>query len=208
MKEASRRTASGLAADEPTQAGTRSWTEVPFGQREASLVELPWDASIMVPIEQVGLTFGGRIDRLDIRAAGDAVRITDYKSGQSPDKAKRIALAQGRELQRVLYAMAARTLLPQVKVVLARLVFLNDDPAIFVLRDEELEQAIADATMYLGAAIDILRSGRIAPRWEQDATYDDMRLALPADREVYLRRKATSFRDANQKLDKLWRTAS
>lgn len=208
VREASRRTASGLAADEPTQAGTRSWTEVPFGQREASLVELPWNTSIMIPIEQVGLTFGGRIDRLDIRAAGDAVRITDYKSGQSPDKARRITLAQGRELQRVLYAMAVRTLLPEVKVVLARLVFLNDDPAIFVLRDEELDQAIADATMYLGAAIDILRSGRIAPRWEQDATYDDMRLALPADREVYLRRKATSFRDANQKLDKLWRTAS
>src|ERR1700687_4482421 len=103
--------------------------------------------------------------------------------------------------------MAIRTLLPQVKVVLARLVYLNDDPAIFVLRDEELDQAIADATTYLGAAIDILQSGRIAPRWEQDPTYNDMRLALPADREVYLRRKATSFRDANQKLDKLWRTA-
>jgi RecB family exonuclease len=151
------------------------------------LIDLPWDASIMVPIEQAGLIFGGRIDRVDIRAAGDAARITDYKSGQPPDKAKRITLAQGRELQRVLYAMAVRTLLPEVKVILARLVYLADDAAIFVLRDEELDQAIADATMYLAAAVEILRSGRIAPRSEQDANYDDMRLALPADREVYLR---------------------
>ncbi|MEO5325140.1 hypothetical protein PV773_17625 [Mesorhizobium sp. CC13] len=50
----------------------------------------------------------------------------------------------------------------------------------------------------------ILRSGRIAPRWEQDADYDDMRLAMPADRESYLRCKASEFRAANQPLNRLW----
>jgi hypothetical protein len=208
VREAARRTASGLAADDPTQVGTRSWTEVPFGQSAAPSSDLPWDATVTVPIEQAGIVYGGRIDRLDIRAAGDAARITDYKSGLPPHKSQRIALAQGRELQRVLYAMAARSLLHGVRAVVARLVYLTDNPAIFELRGEDLDRAIAEATTYLASAVEILRGGHVAPRWEQDATYDDMRLALPADREVYLRRKGASFRGANQKLNKLWTTPS
>jgi hypothetical protein len=72
------------------------------------------------------------------------------------------------------------------------------------LRGDELDNAIVEATTFLVAAVEIVRSGRIAPRWEQDAHYDDMRLALPADRESYLRRKRSDFRAANQKLGKLW----
>jgi hypothetical protein len=34
-----------------------------------------------------------------------------------------------------------------------------------------------------------------------------MRLALPADRESYLRRKRADFRAANQKLGKLWNSS-
>ena len=56
----------------------------------------------------------------------------------------------------------------------------------------------------LRAATMILRSGRIAPRWEKDAADDDMRLALPADRDGYLRRKASDFRAANQRINRLW----
>jgi hypothetical protein len=88
VKEAARRTASGLATDDPTQVGTRTWTEVLFGQNEVPSGDLPWDGTITVPIEQAGLVYGGRIDRLDIRAAGDAARITDYKSGKPPDKSQ------------------------------------------------------------------------------------------------------------------------
>jgi hypothetical protein len=53
-------------------------------------------------------------------------------------------------------------------------------PATFELRGDELDRAIIDATTYLVGAVEILRSGRLAPRWEKDAHYDDMRLALPA----------------------------
>ena len=179
-----------------------------MAKTRSQFADLPWDGTITVPIGEVGLIYGGRIDRLDVRATGDAARITDYKSGSSPNKEQRITLAQGRELQRVLYAMAARTLLPEVGAVRARLVYLADDPVVFDLQGEMLDGAIADASMYLAAAVEILRDGRIAPRWEQDATYDDMRLALPADREIYLRRKTASFRTANHKLEKLWRSAS
>jgi RecB family exonuclease len=204
VREAARRTSKGLGADDPTRADTHSWSEVPFGQSGPALADLPWDATIMIPIEQAGLVYGGRIDRLDIRATGDGAQITDYKSVKPPPKNQRIALGQGRELQRVLYAMAVRTLLPDVRTIVARLIYLADAPATFVLSGDELDGAITEATTYLVAAVEILRSGQVAPRWERDEPYDDMRLALPADRESYLRRKAAAFRAANQKLNKLW----
>lgn len=204
VNEAARRTAKGLAADDQVRSDTRSWTEVPFGQEDAAEEETPWDTTVTVPIEKTGLVFGGRMDRLDIRATGDGARITDYKSVKPPPKHQRIALGQGRELQRVLYAIAARALLPEVRAVVARLIYLADDPATFELKGDELDGVVVEAAGYLSAAMAILRSGRIAPRWEQDAHYDDMRLALPADRESYLRRKAAEFRAANQALNRLW----
>ena len=88
--------------------------------------------------------------------------------------------------------------------MVARLIYLADDPATFELKGDELHDAISQAIGYLSVATAILRSGRIAPRWERDALYDDMRLALPADRESYLRRKGSEFREANQQLNKLW----
>lgn len=207
VKEAARRTAKGLASDDPTRADTRSWSEVPFGQEASIDGELPWDGTIKIPIAQAGLVYGGRIDRLDIRASGDGAQITDYKSTKPPPKSQRVVLGQGRELQRVLYAMAVRTLLPEVRTIVARLIYLADEPAKFELRGDELDNAIVEAATFLVAAVEILRSGRIAPRWEQDAHYDDMRLALPADRESYLRRKRPDFQAANQKLGKLWNSS-
>ncbi|UVK48394.1 PD-(D/E)XK nuclease family protein (plasmid) [Mesorhizobium sp. AR07] len=204
VNEAARRTACGLAADDQVRSDTRSWTEVPFGQRTAAEEEAPWDTTVAVPIEQTGLVFGGRMDRLDIRATGDGARITDYKSVKPPPKHQRIALGQGRELQRVLYAIAVRSLLPEVRTVVARLIYLAEDPATFELKGDQLDAVVNEAAGYLSAAMAILRGGRIAPRWEQDALHDDMRLALPADRESYLRRKAAEFRAANQQLNRLW----
>ncbi|WP_095490735.1 hypothetical protein [Mesorhizobium temperatum] len=104
----------------------------------------------------------------------------------------------------MLYAIAVRALLPEVRTVVARLIYLADDPTTFELKGDELEGLVNEAAGYLSAAMAILRSGRIAPRWEQDALYDDMRLALPADRESYLRRKTSEFRAANQPLNRLW----
>jgi hypothetical protein len=208
VREAERRTSKGLASDDSTRADTRSWSEVPFGQDKTDLYVWPWDATVTIPISEAGLIYGGRIDRIDIRASGDGAQITDYKSVKPPPKSQRIALGQGRELQRVLYAMAVRKLLPSVRTIVARLIYLADDPATFELRGDELDRAITDATTYLVAAVEILRSGRLAPRWETDAHYDDMRLALPADRESYLRRKSVEFRAANQTLSKLWNAST
>jgi len=208
VAEAARRTSRGLGSDDPIRADTRSWSEVPFGQDKADPGAWPWDATVTIPIPEAGLVYGGRMDRIDIRASGDGAQITDYKSDKPPPKRQRIALGQGRELQRVLYAMAARMLLPEVRTVVTRLIYLADEPATFELRGDDLDRAIGDATRYLVAAVDILRSGRIAPRREEDTDYDDMRLALPADRESYLRRKAGPFRVANRALLKLWDASS
>lgn len=86
VKEAARRTAKGLASDDPVRSDTRSWTEVPFGQINPVAEQVPWNATFAVPIKPTGLVFGGRMDRLDIRATGDAARITDYKSIKPPPK--------------------------------------------------------------------------------------------------------------------------
>jgi hypothetical protein len=80
VKEAARRTAKGLAADDLVRSDTRSWTEVPFGQSDPLAPQKPWDTATPIPIEPTGLVFGGRIDRLDIRATGDGARITDYRN--------------------------------------------------------------------------------------------------------------------------------
>jgi hypothetical protein len=204
VREAARRTSRGLGSDDPTRADTRSWSEVPFGEENPGKGVWPWDTTITISIPEAALVYRGRMDRVDISASGDGAQITDYKSTKPPPKRKRIVLGQGRELQRVLYAMAVRALLPEVRTVVPRLIYLADDPATFELRGEELDRAIADATRYLVAAVEILHSGRIAPRWEEDTDYDDMRLAMPADRESYLRRKAGKFRAANQALSRLW----
>lgn len=208
VREAARRASKGLGSDEPTRTDTRSWSEVPFGQDKADQNVWPWTTTITIPISEAGLVYGGRIDRVDIRASGDGAQITDYKSVKPPPKNQRLALGQGRELQRVLYAMAVRRLLPDVRTIVARLIYLADDPAIFELRGDDLDRTVTEATTYLVAAAKILRGGRLAPRWEKDAHYDDMRLALPADRESYLRRKTGEFRAANQTLSKLWNAST
>jgi hypothetical protein len=208
VHEAARRTSKGLGSDDPTRADTRSWSEVPFGQDKIDLNAWPWNVTVTIPISEAGLTYGGRIDRIDIRASGDGAQITDYKSVKPPPKNQRITLGQGRELQRVLYAMAVQKLLPDVRTIAARLIYLADDPAIFELRGDELDRAIVDAKAYLVSAVEILRSGRLAPRWEKDPHYDDMRLALPADRESYLRRKTVEFRAANMTLSRLWNAST
>jgi hypothetical protein len=204
VREAARRTSKGLASDERIPADARSWSEVPFGQDKPDPREWPWDPTVTIPIPEAGLVYGGRMDRIDVAAAGDRAHITDYKSVKPPPKKRRIILGQGRELQRVLYAMAARALLPEVRTIVTRLIYLADDPATFELTGEELDRATADATRHLVAAVEILNSGRLAPRSDEDRDYDDMRLALPADRESYLRRKAEPFKAANRALSKLW----
>jgi len=196
----------GLTVDDSVLTDTRSWTELPFGEDIPSAAgNLPWDAAHPVFIPGTEIRFGGRIDRVDLRPDGSAVRITDYKSGQPPENAADIVLAGGSELQRVLYAMAARQLLPEVRTIVSRLAYLAGESPPMRLQGEILDAAMTDAAAAIGAAARVARSGPALPGPDAWVKFYDMRLCLPADREAYLRRKEDAFTATLGALVPLWR---
>jgi hypothetical protein len=85
LEQAAHLALKGLTADEKLQSGTRSWTELAFGQEGPSAnVATPWDSAAHVVVLPTEIRLMGRIDRVEIRGDGLAVRITDYKSGAAP----------------------------------------------------------------------------------------------------------------------------
>ena len=97
-----------LMSDGQFQPGTRSFTEVPFGEPDSPppFRELPWDTRRPVTVPGTELGFEGRIDRIELRHDGGAVRLTDYKTGEVPKGVDNSVIQGGRELQRVLYSLA------------------------------------------------------------------------------------------------------
>jgi ATP-dependent helicase/DNAse subunit B len=182
---------------------TRSWTELSFGDDESSDPSSPWQSALQVLIAGAGLRFSGRIDRVDLRA--DAVTISDYKSGKVPRNPGSIVIARGNELQRVLYAMAVRQLLPDVRSVASRLLYLAEETAPCALEGEALDNAIAEVTQFVALACEMVRNGAtVRGEDAHEKSHDDLRLALPADRDAYLRRKQRTFAEANKALLSLW----
>jgi RecB family exonuclease len=121
----------------------------------------------------------GSIDRLDHDTANNRVRVSDYKTGAEPPKANEIVLGRGMELQRVLYALAARQLVPDNPRVIARLVFLGaDQPKEFRLSD--IDKAVVDTASYVTAARGLLLRGLALPGPDAHDDENDFRLALPA----------------------------
>lgn len=205
LDKAARLTIRGLTVDDVVMADTRSWTELAFGEESASAVAgLPWAIDRPITLPGTAMRLRGRIDRVDLRGDNSAVRITDYKSGNAPKNAGGIVLAGGGELQRVLYAMAARVLLPEVRMIVSQLAYLAEDNATMRLQGEPLDAAMAEAAQFIEIASGIVRTGAAVPGPDAGERYHDLRLALPADREAYLRRKQRSFLDALDGLSSLW----
>jgi hypothetical protein len=205
LDEAARRCLRGLTGDESFRAGTRSWTELGFGLPEAASAEAPWDTTAAVKVAGTDLSLSGRIDRIDLTAGGDAARITDYKTGAAPAAAERLVLSRGVEVQRVLYAIAARQLLPDIRAVISRLVYLDGASEPLSLRGEVLDRATADISRYLKAACDQLSDGRAVPGPDARDRFNDLKLALPADVETYFLSKWDGFTAASGELAGLWR---
>ncbi|MBX9591682.1 MAG: PD-(D/E)XK nuclease family protein [Hyphomonadaceae bacterium] len=205
LQEAARHALRAFRVDDTILSDTRSWTELPFGEAEAVRTGLPWDAVRPIAIPGTEMRMRGRIDRVDLRPDGSAVRITDYKSGRAPEDAAEIVLAGGAELQRVLYAMAARQLLPEVRTIVARLAYLAGESGPMRLQGETLDEAMADAAEFIGIAARIVRGGAAPPGPDALDPFYEMRLALPADREAYLRRKEEARDAALGELVPLWR---
>ena len=194
-----------LTLDEAFQPGTRSWTELAFGQAAdgGTAQDLPWRPEAEVTIPGTEVRIRGSIDRLDLTSEGRAVRVSDYKTGAEPRRADEIVLGRGAELQRVIYAIAAGQLLPDNPRVIARLVFLGDEePKPYRLPN--VDQAIAELAAHVTAAIGVLRTGHAFPGPDAQEEHNDFRIALPASPTTYLQIKNAAFMRAFGDFARIW----
>ena len=164
---------------------------------------LPWSPDAAVTIDGTGVRIRGSIDRLDHNVSLNAVRVSDYKTGAEPAKAGQIVLAGGRELQRVLYALAARQLMPDNPRVVARLIYLRGDrPNAYKLAD--IDAAIAETTAHVNVARDLLTRGvSLAGPDAREAT-NAFRLALPAAAASYFAIKQAAFAQRFGQFARVW----
>ncbi len=190
----------GLEFDQGLQPGTRSWSEVVFG--EGTALAPPWenDADVLLG----GLRVGGRIDRLDLRGDGGAARVTDYKTGNAPKNMGNVVLAGGAELQRVIYAAAVRRRIPDVRQVVSRLVYLRGTAAAHPLAGDHLEVAIAQTERFIAATVALISEGLAPIGPDARERFGDLRLALPADLDAYLLRKSDALATATDRLSECW----
>lgn len=167
-----------------------SYSEVPFGGSAAkSETVAPWDASAKVTIPGTDISIRGYIDRLDLSGDRTIAFVRDYKTGRKPKND--IVLNGGRELQRSLYAFAARALLGADTAVTASLYYPRDQVDLPMQNSAEV---LATITSYLSAATASLRTGAAVPGIDAGNTYDDLALALPANAAAsYFRRKGAAI---------------
>lgn len=192
-----------LEVDATLPHSVQSWTELPFGKLP-TLAEAPWKGEDPVILPGTGIRVHGRIDRLDLANNRIATRITDYKTSSEPEDVFRLVIGGGRELQRVLYATAAKQLLPDVQRVTARLVYLRDDAREHPLTGEELDRAISALSKFAQLAIDGLIEGKALPGPDAQDKFSRFRLALPADRDRYFMTKREALKAAQGKLNQYW----
>lgn len=203
LQEARQLAARALSFEREVQAATRCWTEVPFGEPEMPSGEWPWNPTTAVVIPGTAVCIRGNIDRLDLRWDGKAMRLCDYKTGAEPKAAESIVIGGGAELQRVIYAIPARQLLPEAQQLAARLVYLGQDTPT-AHRLPNLDQAISTLAHYVNGASDLLEAGRALPGLRERQPGDDFRLAFPADLEGYIRLKRASISRSFGKFTQLW----
>jgi hypothetical protein len=180
-----------------SEAGIRSWTEVPFGgdrRNPTSPNGLPWDHSTPVTLPGTDIQVQGVIDRLDLWPDAIEVRVTDYKTGQRPKKPNERFLGNGQELQRVLYDLACRALLGDEPRRVSRLVYLRAPVGEFPLANaDSVAQRLTD---WVILARQKLESGAVYPgvnSYENDPRFG--RLAMPAS-PIYRERKDLAIRQA------------
>jgi PD-(D/E)XK nuclease superfamily len=193
----------GLLRKEISEAGTRSWTEVQFGQSDGFVAgrELPWDPTIPITIPNTPMRLRGTIDRLDLRHDLSAARVTDYKTGAPPKNAGRIIIGGGAELQRALYGLAARQLLASEPQIVARLLYLGGEP--LALRLHDLDAAIDQIGAFVNEAIAMLRRGATIPGRLSFEPSNELRLALPAS-PGYERRKRVALNKIGEAVSRFW----
>ncbi|OWK24729.1 hypothetical protein AJ87_18440 [Rhizobium yanglingense] len=205
IEEARRRARRGLTIDERFGQGTRSFSEVPFGnpQSPAERVD-PWDERQEVVIGQSGIRLKGRIDRVDVKSDRCGVRMSDYKTGKTPRNVREVILDGGAEVQRALYATTIRQLIPEARTIITRLVYLDTMAPAAGLDGDTLERAEETLLHFIDIGVEELGSGVAYPGPDAFASYNDLRIALPAALDRYRGRKEEGFKAAQQRLAPLW----
>jgi hypothetical protein len=147
--------------------------------------KLPWDPLAPVVIPGTNLRIGGSIDRLDLAANRQAARVTDYKSGNPPGQKKDLMLKGGTELQRCLYAFTVRSLLPEVKGVSSRLLYLKAaDDGLYSLPDPDA--VLSRLAEFAAAAAWLAADGNLLPGPAAAGPFNDFAFALPGGaKETY-----------------------
>lgn len=180
--------------------GTQSWAELSFGRSaDDGHGDLPWRPSAKVTLEKSALTVTGVIDRLDRRATGEC-RVTDYKTGAPPPSAD-FKIRGGAELQRVLYTLAVRQLLPDTPSITAVLLYLRGDQGTSCSAVDMEASALIDA---VNVAVNVLKGGRTVAGIDAFDAFNDHALALPAVTEAYKIRKAAARDRALSDLKLVW----
>jgi len=97
--------------------------EVPFGFGEQAVQTAGTGLAAPLKIQLPGnkaVYLRGRIDRLDRSPSGDSYRVWDYKTGGHSHYMDRANVKQGRQLQPLLYTLAAQAILDQGLAPVAR----------------------------------------------------------------------------------------
>jgi hypothetical protein len=170
----------------------KTYVEVPFGGLVGGEDNAPWDRNALVAIPGLDLKLRGKIDRLDLAGKSTQARVIDYKTGKCPDEEP--GLKKGEELQRCLYAVAVKALVPQAAEVEAALLYPGPEGSLFSLPDPSVQTA--ELIRFLQVAEQLLRSGRSVFGAGAESRYNDLAFALPANADgVYFSQKAAA-RDA------------
>lgn len=196
-------TLQALKVDEDLPQSLDTWTELNFGG-PANPAGAPWPEEPDVVLDGTGVRVIGRIDRLDLAKSGSVARITDYKTSKPELSSDDLVVNGGRELQRVLYAIAIRTLIRPGRVV-ARLLYLGTPITTRPLESERLDKAITDLSAFVTAATTALKSGFALAGPDAFDKYSAYRLARPADLQGYLADKSAALAIANAPLED-WRS--
>ncbi|MER9349970.1 PD-(D/E)XK nuclease family protein [Mesorhizobium sp. M0227] len=206
IEEARRRARRGLTVDDRFGPGTHSFSEVPFGTPESQAKRSdPWREDQEVLIGRFGMLLQGRIDRVDVKSDRRGVRMSDYKTGKTPRDLRDVILGGGAEVQRALYAVTIKQLIPEVSTIISRLVYLDTMEPPARLEGDVLEQAEETLLRFIDIAVEGLRAGIAYPGPDAFAGYNQLRIALPAALDRYQGRKDEGFNAAQHKLAPLWR---
>jgi hypothetical protein len=200
-----------LSFEEACLPGQHSWAEIPFGDdyRARKLspeqrARLPWDPLAPVVIPGTNLRIGGSIDRLDLAAAGDIARVTDYKSGKPPRNGCEPTLKRGAELQRCLYAFAVRSLLPGISSISSRLLYPKAaDRGLYTLADPDA--VLSRLAEFIATAVRLVAAGNVLSGPGARDTYNDFAFALPGGaKESYFELKSSLIAARLADLAPLW----